>query len=285
MRYEVWDVFTERAFGGNQLAVVWDEGLSDAARRALASEFNFAETTFVTEIGPDGASVRILTPTEELPFAGHPLIGTACALAQDGMASPMTLRIGVGPIAAEASAAHGTGQAAFRTTKPLERIETIPSDLVADCLSLPTAALMQGTVRASLGTPFVLAELADPMQLDAAHPDADAFGLLAERHPSPLRPAIYLWTRDGGEVQARMMGHAGRPYEDPATGSAAATLAALIAEDGGPPELSIRQGEAMGRPSRIGTAVELSDGRAASVRVSGAAVRVMQGRIEGAVLG
>ena len=284
MRYEVWDVFTERAFGGNQLAVVWDEGLTDAAQRNLAREFNFAETTFVTDLRPDGAAVRILTPAEELPFAGHPLIGTACALAHDGMASPMTLRIGVGPIAAEAEAAHGSGHASFVTRHPLERLETIDTDLVADCLSLPRSALMPVCVRASLGTPFVLAELADPMELDAAVPVADAFGRLAEAHPSPLRPAIYLWTRDGSDVRARMMGHAGRTYEDPATGSAAATLAAWLAEEGGPEALSIRQGEAMGRPSRIDTAVSVEDGKAVAVQVSGTAVLVMRGELKDAAI-
>ena len=281
MRFEVWDVFTERAFGGNPLAVVWDEGLSDRAQRDLAREFGFSETTFVTDLGPEGTAVRILTPTEELPFAGHPLIGTACALAHDGMATPMTLRIGIGPVAAEAVAAHGTGHASFVAARPLERIETVDTALVADCLSLPDAALMPGCPRVSLGTPFVLARLADPMQLDAARPDGAAFERLAEAYPSDLRPAIYLWTRDGASVRARMLGCTDHPYEDPATGSAAATLAAWIVEDGGPAELVVRQGEAMGRPSRIETSVRLEGERAAAVRVGGAAVKVMEGRIAG----
>ena len=117
MRYEVWDVFTEAPFAGNPLAVVWAQGLADDAMLRIAREFGYSETTFVAPV-PDGAEVRIWTPAEELPFAGHPLIGTACALASDGAGPDLTLRIPVGPVAVQARAAGGGRDRGLRARGP-----------------------------------------------------------------------------------------------------------------------------------------------------------------------
>ncbi|MGR3541597.1 MAG: PhzF family phenazine biosynthesis protein [Hasllibacter sp.] len=274
MRYEVWDVFTEAAFGGNPLAVVWQEGLETVEMQAIAAEFGFSETAFVSEVGADGATLRIFTPTQEVPFAGHPTVGTACALAADGGGPAMVLRLNLGPIAAHAEG----GRAAFTVPGPLRRIEDIPPMAVAACTGVAVADL-RGCVRASVGLPFVLAELADATVLRHAAPDADAFRQAARDHPSELDFAVYLWTREGGEVRARMFAPLDQIPEDPATGSAAAALAALIAEGGGPARLTIRQGEEMGRPSRILTEVALQDGAAREVRVAGHAVKVMSGAL------
>ena len=272
MRYEVWDVFTQAPFAGDPLAVVGAEALPDAAMRRIAREFGYSETTFVAPTA-DGAEIRIRTPAEELPFAGHPLIGTACALAADGAGPAMTLRIPVGPVAVGARAADGRGRAAFVREAPLERTGALPAALVAACCGVNESDLASPPERASLGTPFAFAELA-PDALDRAAPDLLAFRRLEAEHPLPIRAAIYLWARDAGGVRARMFGLNDALYEDPATGSAAATLAALLAARGAPPAGAIRQGEAMGRPSLIETTV---DGGA--VRVAGAAVRVMSGML------
>lgn len=273
MRYEVWDVFTEAPFAGNPLAVVWADGLAEDAMLRVAREFGYSETTFVA---PDagGASVRIWTPAEELPFAGHPLVGTACALAADGAGPGLTLRIPVGPVAVEARSEGGRGRAAFVREAPLERLGALPAGLVAACCGLAEDDLGAPPERASLGTPFAFAELADPGALDRAAPDLAAFRRLEAEHPLPIRAAIYLWAREDAGVRARMFGLNDALYEDPATGSAAATLARLLRARGEPPAGAIRQGEAMGRPSLIETSV---DGDA--VRVAGAAVRVMSGTL------
>lgn len=272
MRYEVWDVFTEEAFGGNPLAVVWAADLADAAMLRIAREFGYSETTFVApEAG--GASVRIWTPAEELPFAGHPLIGTACALAHGGAGPAMTLRIPVGPMAVEARAADGRGRAAFVREAPLERQGALPAALIAACCGLEARDLADEPERASLGTPFAFAEVPEDA-LDRAAPDPGAFRRLEREHPAPVRAAIYLWARGGAGLHARMFGLNAAVYEEPATGSAAATLAALLAARGDAPAGTIRQGEAMGRPSAIETSVEGN-----AVRVAGAAVRVMSGAL------
>ena len=272
MRYEVWDVFTEAPFAGNPLAVVWAQGLADDAMLRIAREFGYSETTFVAPV-PDGAEVRIWTPAEELPFAGHPLIGTACALASDGAGPDLTLRIPVGAVAAQARAAGGRGTAAFVREAPLARMGALPARLVAACCGLAEGDLARPPERASLGTPFAFAEVA-PDALDCAAPDLAAFRRLEAEYPLPIRAAIYLWARDGGGVRARMFGLNDALYEDPATGSAAATLAALLAARGEAAAGAIRQGEAMGRPSLIETSVH-----GEAVRVAGAAVRVMSGAL------
>ena len=273
MRYEVWDVFTEAPFAGNPLAVVWAGGLTEDAMLRIAREFGYSETTFVAPLA-GGAEVRIWTPAEELPFAGHPLIGTACALAQDGAGPELTLRIPVGPVAVEARAADGRGRAAFVREAPLERMGALPAALVAACCGLAEDDLAGPPERASLGTPFAFAELADPAALDRAAPDLAAFRRLEAEHPLPIRAAIHLWVREGSGLRARMFGLNDALYEDPATGSAAATLARLLGERGERPAGAIRQGEAMGRPSLIETSVDRG-----AVRVAGAAVRVMSGTL------
>ena len=273
MRYEVWDVFAEAPGGGNPLAVVWAEGLPDDEMLRIAKSFGYSETVFVAP-DPKGGRVRIWTPAEELPFAGHPLIGTACALAHDGAGPRMTLRIPVGEIAAEARAADGRGRASFVRDAALERMGPLPGTLVAACCGLREADLAAPPERASLGTPFAFAELSGAAALERAAPDLAAFRRLEAEHPLPIRAAIYLWTRTADGVRARMFGLNAALYEDPATGSAAATLAALLDARGAAPAGTIVQGEAMGRRSVIETAM---DGGA--VRVAGAAHRTGEGTL------
>lgn len=272
--YLVYDVFTGQRFGGNQLAVIPQaEALAEADLQRIAREFNFSETTFV--FAPDDpahtARVRIFTPTTELPFAGHPTIGTAVALADLGAGPDMVLELGVGPLVAQAA----QGRARFTTEVPLERIAAPDPTLVARALGMAADQMKSPPVMASLGVAFTFTELDSRATLAALQPDVAAFREGAALHPAGLDFAQFAWVETAdGDIHARMFAPLDAMPEDPATGSAAATLAALLAEARGTYSGTIHQGEDMGRPSAIG--VEAVPGR---VTVSGAAVKVMEGRL------
>ena len=275
--YLVYDVFTATAFGGNQLAVFPDaQGLPEDRLQAITREFNFSEATFVYP--PDDpahtARVRIFTPTREVPFAGHPTIGTAIAQHDLGAGSEMVLELGVGPIPCHV----GEAGASFTTPVPLEMIAHPAPSLVAEALGLPAAAIRtdrHAPVQASLGLAFVLVELADRAALAAAQPVIEACRRGAALHPAGLDFAIFAYVRHGEAVEARMFAPLDNMPEDPATGSASATLGAYLAQlPGGPQRLAISQGVDMGRPSQIGVLVG-----AGGVTVTGQAVKTMAGRL------
>ena len=281
MRYTVYDVFTETAFGGNPLAVVFDaQPLSTERMQLIAREFNFSETTFV--LPPDDpahtARVRIFTPGLELAFAGHPTIGTGVALAElQGLGPDMVLELGVGPIAVTVSG----GKARFVTNVPLTVAEAPTTAALAACLSLPMAALhtdRHAPVLAGLGTDFVLVEIENTDWLSQASPNVQAFRDTAGAQADRL--AIFMYCRDSQQIEARMFQPLGGIMEDPATGSAAAALAAYLGQlDGTPQSFEISQGVAMGRPSKIHAEVTVEHGKATAVAISGAAVKVMEGQI------
>lgn len=271
--YEVYDVFTAERFVGNPLAVFPDAaGIAESDLQKIAREFNFSETAFV--YAPDDpahtARVRIFTPTMEVPFAGHPTIGTAVALAGRGHGPDMVLELGVGPLAAHAA----DGRARFTTTAPLERLATPDPALVARALGVAPEAFAGPPVLATLGLAFTVTELDSRATLAALRPDPAAFRDGAALYPAGLDFAQYAWVETDGTIHARMFAPLDDVPEDPATGSAAATLAALIAEARGSFSGTVHQGDDMGRPSRIG--VEAQPGR---VTVSGQAVKVMDGRL------
>lgn len=275
--YLVYDVFTATRFGGNQLAVFPDASvLPEDQLQAIAREFNFSEVTFVTppQDPAHTARVRIFTPTTEVPFAGHPTIGTAIALHDLGRPAQMVLELGVGPIPCTV----GPEGAAFTTPVPLDLIAHPPAELVAEALGLPLSALRtdrHAPVQASLGLAFVLVELATRADLARARPVLEAIRKGAAAYPAGLDFAIFCYVRDGEAVDARMFAPMDNMPEDPATGSASATLGALLASlPGGPQQLAIAQGDDMGRPSRIGVSVG-----AGGVTVSGQAVKTMAGRL------
>ena len=273
----VYDVFTDTPFGGNQLAVIPDAaGLAEADLQRIAREFNFSETVFIYPPERTGslARLRIFTPMTEVPFAGHPTIGAVIALrdlGRTGKAERITLDLGVGPLDC---GVHLEG-ASFTTSAPLERLAEPEPELIARALGLEVGQLKPGAppVQATIGLPFAFVELADGAALDACQPDVGAMREGAERYPASLDFAILAFCRDGSRIDARMFAPLDNVPEDPATGSAAATLALLLA-DGGSEDFIIRQGDAMGRPSRI--AVSTRAGRAT---VAGNAVRTMEGRL------
>lgn len=272
--YLVYDVFTDTRFGGNPLAVIPDAtALPEADLQPIAREFNYSETVFLypPEDPSHTARVRIFTPMSEVPFAGHPTIGTAVALAEAGHGPEMVLELGIGPLTAHAE----RGRARFRTEAPLERIADPETAMVAAALGLDPGQVAAPPVMASLGLAFTFAELDTRDALSACFPNVDAFRQAAAAYPSSLDFAIFAYVRDGTRIDARMFAPLGGVPEDPATGSASATLAALLADaEGTDLTFDLHQGDDMGRPSRIALSTE-----GGSVTVGGSAVRVMAGRL------
>jgi trans-2,3-dihydro-3-hydroxyanthranilate isomerase len=274
--YLVYDVFTDVRFGGNQLAVFPDATkIPEDKLQAVAREFNFSEVTFVypPENPAHSAKVRIFTPTTEVPFAGHPTIGTAIAFHDLGRGGNLILELGIGPIPCTVN----ESEASFTTPVPLSLLAQIPVDLVAQALGLTPDLIETRThmpVQASLGLPFVCVELTDRQALRAAHPQLEAIRTGARSYPAGLDFAIFCYVRRGEIVDARMFAPLDGITEDPATGSACATLMALLAaQPNGPTALTVSQGVDMGRPSSI----TLSAG-AAGITVGGTAIRIMAGR-------
>lgn len=275
--YLVYDVFTDTAFGGNQLAVFPDaRDLPEARLQQIAAEFNFSEVTFVyPPRQPDHtARLRIFTPTMEVPFAGHPTLGTAIALAGRGHGPDMVLELGIGPLACRVE--NGWGQ--FTLPAALDIRGAPDPDLVARALGIAPDAILDTShapILASLGLPFTFTELKCRDSLAALQTDIAAFRIGAAAFPAAIDFAQFAYVRDGDVIHARMFAPLDNIPEDPATGSACATLAALLADiQGRDQRLRIHQGTDMGRPSRIHVSTA-----GASVTVSGQAVPVMAGQL------
>ncbi len=275
--YFVYDVFTDKPFGGNQLAVFPDaSGLPEDRLQDIAAEFNFSEVTFVTPPNDPAntARVRIFTPTSEIPFAGHPTIGTAIALRDLGHRGDMVLELGVGPI----PCTFDGDMASFRTDVPLQILAKPDVGLVARCLGLAPAQIVVDNhppMQATLGLPFVIVELVDRDALAQCLAQVDALREGAALHPAGMDFAIFAYVKSGSDIDARMFAPLDNIPEDPATGSACATLAALLCDlHGAPQTLAIRQGEDMGRLSRIQAASD-----ATGVTISGQAYQTMKGEL------
>jgi trans-2,3-dihydro-3-hydroxyanthranilate isomerase len=287
------DVFTDRAFGGNPLAVILDAGgLSTAQMQAIASEFNYSETTFVLPPG-DGANdaqVRIFTVNRELPFAGHPNVGTAFVVATQAAKPPARLRFeekaGLVPVEILTEGGKAVG-AELTAPQPLARLSQLSTAQAASCLSLTSADIRSDRHPpqvASVGLPFLVVEVASREALRRAKPDAAAF---AKTFPCDGSDAVYFYTRDvppaeACDLQARMF-HPGSSglSEDPATGSATVAAAALLAdlasERDGELKLRIGQGVDMNRPSLLLTRVVKQGGAVVSAHVGGQCVQMMEG--------
>jgi trans-2,3-dihydro-3-hydroxyanthranilate isomerase len=263
-RFVTVDVFTERRFGGNPLAVFPDaRGLSDAEMQALAAEFNLSETTFVLppEDPVHTARVRIFNRTAEMPFAGHPNVGTGFVLAEQGRDRDGILLFeelaGLVEIRVERDAGGRPVGATIAAPQPLSLGVQLSAEEVAACAALQPSDVVvrnHSPVQASLGNPFVIAEV-EAAALQRAAPDIGAFRQSLTRWPALAgRLSLYLYTHDGeGRLQARMFAPVAGTWEDAATGSAAGPLAALLvslskAEQA---EFEIVQGVAMGRPSLL----------------------------------
>lgn len=287
VEYQLWDVFTDVAFAGNPLAVAIDPPrLDDEQMQRMAGELNLSETVFLWP-GADGVETRIFTPGSELPFAGHPTIGAALALAAAGLADgSVTLLEVVGPVVVDLDDGHAT----LTTPGPPTAVDVADPDDVVRCLGLSMEDL-HGTLgpRAwSAGNPFTIVTLRDVETLgrcrvDAAwwedtvaHSDAPELFVLA-----PVDPGQRVDARDW---RARMFAPGLGIAEDPATGSAAAAACGYLAGHASAARLEegwvIEQGVEMGRPSTIHVGAVLRGSELVGATVGGRAVRVGRGELD-----
>lgn len=293
-RFFTCDVFTETRFGGNPLAVLpAAAGLSDRQMQAISREFNYSETAFVlpAEAGHT-RRVRIFTPTQEVPFAGHPNIGTAFVLAATGALGPLQgdltvvfeERAGLVPITIAASA--GRIRCELAAPERLTRGRTVDPATLAAAVSLSVDDLrttIHPPQEASVGLRFLVAELTDLAALGRARPDMTRLDALAA---AGVTPEIHLYTRVTGELdlRARMFAPLDSVPEDPATGSANAALGALLADCDPAPagrfHWRVGQGIELGRPSRLEVAAVKRDGEVVEARVGGGCVLVSEGEID-----
>lgn len=298
--YVTLDVFTDRAFGGNPLAIVTDaRGLDGAVMQRIAAEFNYSESTFILP-PPDGsdclATVRIFTPVNELPFAGHPNVGTAFYVAQVGelYGQPAGDRFRfaekAGPVDCRIRRNGKHISASITAPRPLEIGQAVDPAIVAACGSLSPNAIVSANhdpAFVSVGLPFAVAELGSLAELAQARPNGSAFVEADERyHNADDHFPLFLYVRVDGDpfkLRARMFAPLNNIPEDPATGSAAgamcAYLASLLPESDGELAFTLDQGVEMGRPSRIEVTVEKRGGELGAVRIGGTCVEMMQGRL------
>lgn len=290
-RYVVADVFTDTPFLGNPVAVVLDaEDLSTGQMQRIAVEFGYSETTFV--LPPDDAAhtarVRIFTPSREIPFAGHPNVGTAYVLAtyaaMNDTPLPETLLFeeiaGLVPVRLLKHNGTVTG-AELVTPEALSCRSEVSPEKVAACLSLTAEDIrteVHNPLVASVGLPFLVVELVSRDALRRCVPNLQGF-----RAVLPLDGAVsvYAYTLDKdagepGDLQARML--TPRMTEDPATGSATAAVTALLAlhRDKTTLSLQVSQGVDMGRASTLYSGYDASSGKSV-VRVGGSCVITMEG--------
>jgi trans-2,3-dihydro-3-hydroxyanthranilate isomerase len=279
------DVFTDRRFGGNPLAVFPDaEGMSDSDMQALAAEFNLSETTFVLPPADPAntARVRIFNRKAEMPFAGHPNVGTGWVLAGLGRAKADVMRFE--EIAGLVEVKADSGQVTIAAPQPLSLGPEMPVDLAAGCVGIAAADVITTNhrpVSASVGNSFVVAEVTGEA-LTRAVPNIARFREAVATYTAMgvNRLPLYLYAHDGNRIRTRMFSPLSGTVEDAATGSAATPLAALLLSLGKDSEAryDIVQGVEMGRPSRLlCTARRGADGIRATV--GGGCVPVLKGEI------
>ena len=293
------DVFTGTRFGGNQLAVIPDaRGISDDDMQAITREFNFSETTFVLPPTDPTFSrrVRIFTPGKELPFAGHPTVGTAHVLAALGEI-PLTgdeTRIifeeGVGPVPVLIRSVDGRPVFAQLQAAKLPEIGPPPPSraVLAEMLSLDKNDLPGGDFAPqaiSCGVPFLIVPLRDRRAVSKAKLRLDRW---EQTLASYWAPEIFIFAREaerpGSQIRARMFGPGVAVMEDPATGSAAVSLAGYLAARDplrdGTLTWVIEQGFEMGRPSILHAEADKANGAVTALRVGGETVIVSRGTLE-----
>ncbi len=288
--YLIADVFTDRSYGGNPLAVLPEaEGLDEGQMQSIAREFNLSETSFVTPgYGPGRFRVRIFTPGAELPFAGHPIVGTALALRHLGrVAGECVFELKVGPVRVEV----GDGTATFhRDGAPEIRAPALSDAEIAAMVGVPglgvpglgVTGLAAPGFEAGYGSPFLFVPLADRAAVAHARLRLEAWRA-AEARLWGHGAYVFAVTgvRDGvTQVHARLFAPDLGIGEDPATGSAAAALVgSLPGPADGTHRVAITQGVEMGRPSLIHATATRVDGKVHAITIGGGAVMVGEGRL------
>jgi len=289
--FHIVDVFSSAPFGGNQLAVLPDAaGISAEGMQKIAREFNFAETAFVLPANaPNTYRVRIFTPRAELDFAGHPSVGTACALVMKqhvrcGDPIRLTLEENIGPVTVDVTQRNGAFHGTLTLSGKIEAPTGAPSptDLAA-VLSIKPAEVSQ-VFFAGVGVPFCFAQLSSNEVVDRATMNRAAWAATLSHAWSPHLFFFAGDLRDGGKLYARMWAPALGIEEDSATGAACAGLVAAMASKpdfgGMVYRLSIQQGVLMGRRSEIEAEARKSRNVVTSVSVGGATAYIASGEIE-----
>ena len=294
-RYFICDVFTKQRFSGNPLAVIPEaQGLSDFQMQQIAREFNFSETTFVfpAQLGHT-RQVRIFTPVREIPFAGHPNIGTAFALAQDGAFGNLDNSLEVvfeeaaGLVPISINKDHqGLISCELSAPEPLWLGKTISKALIANILNLDASDILSTThepQEASVGLEFLFVEIVSYEALQKARVNLEALtalsdqGVIAHIH-------LYFQSHDEFDVRVRMFAPLDGVPEDPATGSANCALVALLSHFNSATEGDfnwlISQGSEMGRPSILNGRTEKRQGHVTGVWISGNSVLVSEGMLK-----
>lgn len=294
--YEILDVFTTKALGGNPLAVVHDSaGLDTAAMQAIAREFNLSETVFVCP--PDNpahtAKIRIFMPNGELPFAGHPTVGTAIALAASrGFSGPavLVLEEKVGPVRCAVATRQGSSFAEFDLpVLPAELAFSGEPALIGAALGLDADQIGFENHRLanwSAGVPYIMVPVRDLEAAAAARIDEGIWRDIAGAQNGKI-PAPYIYCRQTVQPEAAFHARMFAPWdgiaEDPATGSAAAAFAGQVMrfDRPGGREMTfwIEQGVEMGRPSLIRLELDLDHGALSGARIGGHAVKIAEGRL------
>jgi PhzF family phenazine biosynthesis protein len=273
--FRIVNVFAESPLAGNPLAVFEDgRGLDDATMQALALQFNLSETTFVLPSASVTALVRIFTPTFEMPFAGHPTLGTAHVvreLTKSGDRVTLEMRAGVIPVRAEGDVWTLTANAPRHRRPSATRAE------LAGMLGLRSEDLdpRSEPLWVDTGSEQLMIPLAT---FDAVRRTEPSAALMLAHGHNGQRAMAYVFARSGSRVLSRFFfPKHGAVVEDPGTGSACANLGGWLLAIGAPlpQRLSIDQGEAVGRPCRLGLAVDADR----SIHVSGRVIEIGRGRI------
>jgi len=284
--YYTLDVFTNLRFGGNPLAVFpHAEGIDAATMQQIARELNLSETVFVgDQVAENQFPIRIFTPAGELPFAGHPTVGTAFLLAKLGLASgeQLVLKEGVGDVPVDVSLHQSFARFNVAQLPEVSASHLTERDVV-ELLGIDIESVVRKPFVSSCGIPFQMLELADQEAVDQAELN---LGVWKERFPDKSLSDLYLFSRsEGGQLYTRMFGPAFGIPEDPATGSAAAALTGALALEAaqqstqeGTLNYEVQQGVRMGRPSRIECGATISDGTVTELSVAGQSVLISEGR-------
>ena len=296
-RFSILDVFTDKPCSGNQLAVVFDsEGLDGEAMQTIAKEFGFSETVFLAPAEHDHhtASVRIFTPAHELPFAGHPTVGAAIAIARERQMETagqgiVLLEEKVGPVRCGVRFREGLAYAEFDLPK-LPVAEALPGakETMAAALNISAAQIgFENHVISQFngGVPYTLVPVRNLSVANAASPN---MAIWREAFGTSDHNCAYVYCRDtvghDNHFHARMFGPDAGIFEDPATGSAVASLAGAIAAFDDMPDgehvIHIEQGIEMGRASRITLEIFMRDGAMTGGRIGGNAVEFGAGQID-----
>ena len=287
-RFHIVDVFAERRYAGNPLAVVRDAAdLDAAAMQQIAREFGFSETTFVLsdarDAGGAGVRVRIFTPTFEIPFAGHPTLGTAFVVREhlaNGRPSAVALALGVGRVPVAFEQAPGVGELAWLTAPPISLGAKLDPGEIAAIVGLAPADLDPAlpVQQVSAGPVFAIAPLRRREALARIEVDLARLRAFGKQHGST---GIYLFAREAEDpanhMRARMFFESAGVREDPATGSATACLGAYLLarrSHGSAFSLRIEQGVELGRPSLLHL-----DASVERIRVGGRVIESARGEL------